>query len=803
MEKDRVMDQSPKANEKAVVRGEHFRITVLTSRLFRLEYSEEDFFLDRPTRMVVNRRFPVPEFTVTERADLLEIETEHLILQYDKKPFSAALSIAVKGMRRHKVTKWHYGMTQLISVGVSTNLGGAVETLDTVDGATELEPGLVDRHGFTVVDDSGSMVMDENGRYVPAEHPERTDLYFFGYLTDQKALLYDYHVLSGPTPMVPRWALGNWWSRYYPYSEQSYEELMENFEKREVPIAVSVIDMDWHITNPPARFGNGWTGYTWNRELFPNPKRFLKWLHDRNLHTTLNIHPGDGIRAFEKCYPAAAKAMGIDPKSARAVDFDVSDPKYWEMWFKTCLHPLEDEGVDFWWIDWQQKDGTNKDGYDVLFLLNHYLYEDSKRRGGYGMILSRYAGLGSHRYPFGFSGDTAMTWASLKFQPYFTAMGANVGYGYWSHDIGGHMYGEWDDDMQMRWAEYGLFSPTYRPHSTKDVFLLKEPWNFPANVEKLLCDIMRLRHALVPYIYTMAYRDHVEGRALCEPLYFEYPDLVLTPAPDYDNEYFFGSELLVCPITEKLDPDTLTGRVKARIPEGEWFDFFNGRHYKGFKALYLYRDQEHIPVLAKAGAIVPMADDGFVNGTPLPKQLKLRTFAGADGHFRLVEDDGKLENTKRAFTEFEFKWGKNAVLTKRPVEGAKSVLPGKRSYVLSLTGVKKPASVTARLNGEELGKLSWTYDESTFTLNVTAVPSGHADTLEIRVKTDGTVPESDYRAEIMARVGRYQVTIAEKKAIVAALHSTETREQLMVAFSSAVKTPYILGEFMEILGAGV
>mgnify|MGYP002230016051 FL=1 len=147
---------------------------------------------------------------------------------------------------------------------------------------------------------------------------------------------------------------GNWWSRYHKYTEQEYKELMERFEREQIPFSVAVIDMDWHLVDIDPKYGSGWTGYTWNREFFPDPKEFMDWLHKRNMKITLNVHPADGVRAYEQAYERVAKRMGIDPDSQEPVQFDVTDRHFLEVYFEELHHPLEEKGVDFWWLDWQQ-----------------------------------------------------------------------------------------------------------------------------------------------------------------------------------------------------------------------------------------------------------------------------------------------------------------------------------------------------------------------------------------------------------------------------------------------------------------
>ena len=162
-------------------------------------------------------------------------------------------------------------------------------------------------------------------------------------------------------------------------------------------MSVAVIDMDWHLTKIDPKYGSGWTGYTWNSELFPDHVAFLKNLHDRGMKATLNLHPADGIRAYEKAYPALAEHMGVDAAAEEPVPFDPVSPKFMHYYFEDVLHPMEEEGVDFWWLDWQQGQKTGMKGLDPLWMLNHFQFMDSARNGLRPRTCSRYAGPGSHR----------------------------------------------------------------------------------------------------------------------------------------------------------------------------------------------------------------------------------------------------------------------------------------------------------------------------------------------------------------------------------------------------------------------
>ena len=423
-----------------VIVGEHYRISVLTESLVRLEYSENGVFEDGQTQVVQDRDFGPVSCEITETEEVLDLHTEHLHLHFEKGPFAPdRLFIELKGQYAVYGSRWHYGDRP-------ETLKGTSRTLDEVDGAMELEDGILSKAGYALLDDSASYLYDVESGYRARPCPE-VDLYFFGYGRDYLGALKDFYHLTGQPPLLPRYALGNWWSRYWPYTSQEYTDLMDRFKAEGVPLAVSVIDMDWHKTAIPARFGSGWTGYSWNRNLIPDPAAFLHGLHKRGLKVTLNVHPADGIRAFEDAYPMVAKRLGLDAEKEEAASFDFYSPAFREAYFEDVHHPLENQGVDFWWIDWQQ---GSHGKMDPLWLLNHYHYLDNCRTGQAGLILSRYGGPGSHRYPIGFSGDTIVTWESLAFQPYFTSTASNIGYTWWSHDIGGHMRGYYDEDLALR-----------------------------------------------------------------------------------------------------------------------------------------------------------------------------------------------------------------------------------------------------------------------------------------------------------------------------------------------------------------
>lgn len=742
------------ALECNIVKGEKYRFSLLTDRLIRMEYSESGVFEDRATKHFFYRDLPKTEFQVTKENGIIKIETEYLLLTYTENADFAGDTLSIR-LKQYPASSWKFGEK-------AENLKGTAETLDKADGEIELPDGVCSRIGYAVVDDSDTFLLTDDG-WFDIRTEKVKDFYFFGYGHDYLNCIKDFYKVTGAPPLLPDYALGNWWSRYYAYTQNEYCELMERFERENIPFSVSVVDMDWH-TRPrdieENRFDNpryiaGWTGYSWNTELFPDYKAFLKFLKEHNLKTALNLHPAQGIGCHEDMYEEMAKACGVDPATRKLVKFDCLNPEFMEHYFDILHHPYEEAGVDFWWMDWQQGEDywwvhdedhpSNKlEQITPLWLLNHLHIIDINRNGKRPMFFSRYSGLGAHRYPVGFSGDTVMSWDSLDFQPYFTATASNVGYSWWSHDIGGHMHGYRDDEMNVRWMQLGVLSPINRLHSSDSKFTGKEPWNMHPYMDTIARDWLRLRHQLFPYIYTMNYRNHTELVPMVLPMYYSHPES--EAAYKYRNQYWFGSELVVCPITEKSDTATGLARTKAWLPEGKWVDFFNGFVYDGGSELEIYRNLEQYPIFAKAGAIVPT--EKFVGNNRMGRKtdMELYVFAGADNSFILYEDEGDYSRYKEgvfATTKIDFAWGNTSTLTINAADDKHLLLPEKRNWKVLLRGFSRPERVTAKIGGKEQ-EVNFTFNEATSTVEVMLENVPVSSNIEITCSAESLITDNAY-----------------------------------------------------------
>ena len=717
------------------------RFSLLTPRLIRIESSQTGDFEDRPSQVFWYRRQPLPKADINNTNQTLSIDTDVFHLLYKDLP---------QGIRSDslQVTVKDNGNTFHLDEDNPGQLPGTTRTLDETNGSVKLQPGLISRTGWVQLDDSISLVFNSSGWLEPrpAQAGYR-DLYLLISGGDYKSALQDFQKIAGAPPLLPRAFLGNWWSRYWEYSQNDIKKLVNRFQQEEIPLSVLILDMDWHIT----KTGNdcsGWTGYSWNRSLFPDPSELMEWMHNRNLITSLNLHPAEGIHPHEDKYPEAASALCLDPLKKGPIRFDIADKRFAQVYFNQLLHPLEEQGVDFWWIDWQQGECTTLSGLDPLWWLNHLHFYDLARTGKKrSVVFSRWGGPGNHRYPIGFSGDTIVSWKTLAYQPYFTATAANAAYGWWSHDIGGHMRGMEDKELYTRWVQFGVLSPIFRLHCSKDNFIDRQPWAFDAETLRLTRKAMQFRHALVPYLYTMSRRNEQDGTPLLTPLYYDFPDNEFSYLAN--GQYMFGSELMAAPVVTSMDPDLNLSRHAIWFPPGEWFDFFNGERFIGSQWKIAYYGLDETPLFAKAGAILPIQAETTRNGTDNPEHINLLVFPGKDGYFKLYEDDGYSQDYKKnegCSTEF-FSISSGSTFSVRisPAIGDTKCVPQTRTYQIMFRGVDRPSGKSVLLNGHPI-EAPMVYDENTRTAAIGPIEMRIDQSLIVELQK-ATYKSPDYRIE--------------------------------------------------------
>ena len=748
----------PKADDAAVVVAGNARFTVLTPQMIRMEWSEDGVFEDRATLTFVNRKLDVPQFKVKRSSGKVTIKTSAVTVTYKITGRFTDDNLKAEFKMGDKKVLW------MPSFEDTLNLMGTTRTLDKCDGnklgREPMEKGLLSRSGWAVVDDSRRHILtpvESHWKEWVECRPEgdRQDLYLFAYGHDYKQALADYSKVAGRSPMPPKYTFGYWWSRYWQYSDNEFRDLVANIRSVGIPIDVLIVDMDWHETwglrkksSPKDEYGQriGWTGYTWQKELFPSPKNFLEWTEREELKVALNLHPASGIQPYESVYESFTKDYGWN-EPGKPVPFHMDEQKWADSYIKTVLAPMEDMGVDFWWLDWQQwMISKFTPELSNTFWLNHTFFTHAQERDPSirPFIYHRWGGLGSHRYQLAFSGDTYATWQTLAFLPWFTSTASNVNYGYWGHDIGGHMFHsnvkETDPELYTRWLQYGVFTPIFKTHSTKDQKIVRYPWAFPDHVFHMR-DAIRLRYDLVPYIYNASRENYDTGVAMCRPMYYDYPEL--DKAYSSPEQFMFGNDILATAVVQPVDK--VTGLAKRTIwfPEGAWYDFATGAMYEGDACKELQYTIAENPWFAKAGSIIPMNPSDIDNLQKDCGKLVLTFVPGGDGELRLYEDDGLSQDYMNggAWTNVEKKTEGNVVnICVAAREGTYAGALESRAFELRLPAMYPPVSV--KVNGEEVSYMRfaegtcWTYDAYTLAPVIYVAQQSCASDLEVELVFD-------------------------------------------------------------------
>ncbi|MDM8162036.1 glycoside hydrolase family 31 protein [Labilibaculum sp. K2S] len=376
------------------------RFTVITPELVRMEYAEDAEFINEPTLFAINRVATCDDFKLsTSSKGWTQISTSRMRIEYlnDGFPFGQCnFRIFYKKGKEEKRFMIYQENSK------ESNLGGTVQTLDGENGRIELDNGILSHDGWFVINDDYKPIL-KNGWIENRPKSSVMDRYFFAYDKDYKAALKSLTAISGEVPLPRKSALGAWYCRWWDYSEDEYRQIVKEYKEHDFPLDIMVFDMGWHTQKDAVEgtghAGNrGWTGYSWNKDLFPNPDKLIKEFNDDNIQFALNDHPHDGIRTHETTYKEFMNSLGksvID----RTPLFDAGDSVYMNSFFKYALEPHEKIGVDFWWLDWQQNylypyvRGIH--GLTHLEWLNHLYFKHSQKDNKRGMNYSRWSGFGS------------------------------------------------------------------------------------------------------------------------------------------------------------------------------------------------------------------------------------------------------------------------------------------------------------------------------------------------------------------------------------------------------------------------
>lgn len=666
------------------ITGKKYRFTLLTDRLIRLEYSPTGKFEDKPTQRITHRRFPKVNFTISQSELLLQMTTSYFTLDYQKEqPFASSKFTPGNHLRitlNNTDRIWYYPHPE------ARNFGGITYSLDNFSGGLKLEHGLYSTDGFAVIDDSDSLVIDSSGTFLPREQKE-LDLYVFMYRKDLGLCLQDYYALTGYPMLIPRYALGNWWYKNRQYNMQELEQLLLNFKENNIPISLIMLGEKWHQQDDPLDF---------NTDLI-DPRYLKQLINQYQMKLGLVVDPSIPIQKNTASFQNIASLLDNQEKEFRFLPLDHNRLNIYATYGIRSWLQL---GVDAFYIDYNNSKDKN-----TLASLNHYFYAmNDLLLNKRGLILTRNHQVASHRDSVIFTGKTKVDWNTLTNLPRYYSTASNNALSYVASAIGGYYGGIEDFELYIRYIQLGVFSSMLILASDGGKYYKREPWRWDASQLEIIRKYLTLRNSLIPYIYTECYIYHKSGSPLIQPLYYKYPKIYDEPL--YKNQYFFGSQMLVCPITKKKN--SVMNRVVQRlfIPEGTWYELESGKKYIGNKYYMSFYKDEDYPVFCREGSIIVQSKDMT---TELPVNVEVAIFPGSDGVYKLYEDDGisnNYRNSSFSITDYLFKYTKDSYELTIANTGNPGFLPTTRNYKIRFKNTK-PANVTIQSgNTAVAGKVS-------------------------------------------------------------------------------------------------
>lgn len=656
--------------QKNIITGDKYRFSILSPRLIRIEYNKDNKFENRATSLVVKRNFGSTNFTVEQTELSLTITTEYFTLTYVKgTPMNSKnLKVKVNGTDR----EWYPSHKEI------RNLGSINYSLDYLENNLKLDKGLYSFDGFATLDDSTNLVL-ENDNFIPRE--PTYDMYLFVYNKDLGLCLQDYFNLTGYPPMIPRYTLGTWWYKNDPYNMYDIDNILKEFYDNHLPISVFLLGDKWH---------NREENFAYDRTLF-DTNILNKYYKSKRVKFGLTINPELPIYPKDPLFNTLSNA--INNYDNKYLSFIPLNNNTISIYLNTVISNLKSTGINIFNIDYNNE--KDKQG---LFLLNHYHYVIANLNE-VGVILSRNPGIAPHRYPIIYSGQTRVSWDTLKALPTYNNSAANLGITWHAHAIGGYYGGIEDDELYLRYIQFGVFNPIFILAGDTGKYYKREPWKWNQLNLSVIRTYMQLRNKLIPYIYNEGYNYHEYGVPLIQPLYYKYPKIY--DEPNYVNQYFFGSRIMISPIIKKKNIEMNRVVQRIFIPSGTWYDYFSGKKFAGNKYYVNFYKDEDYPIFVKEGSIIPMSLD---DTSDLPRNMEIQIFPAENGlysSYELYEDDGISLNKNYNYIIIKMNLdrvenGYKFTITKK--EGNLNV--PNRTYLLRFKNMKNPDKIIVKYQGQ-------------------------------------------------------------------------------------------------------
>ncbi len=544
------------------------------------------------------------------------------------------------------------------------------------------------------------------------------------------ALVGNYTDVTGRQPLPPRWAFGNFASRFGYHSEEEVRDVVRRFKRAKIPLDTVVIDIYWFGPDIKGHMGK----LDWDRNAFPDPEGLIADLRKQGIKTITVTEPFI-LTSSDRWQDAVdSDALALSPEGGpRTFDFYFGNTGLVDIfndtarkWFWRPYDMLFDQGIAGTWGDLGEPEvhpgdalhrlsdyGIEATGDEIHNVFGHIwtkmVYENHIARDPdvRPLIMMRSGFAGTQRYGIvPWTGDVKRSWGGLKPQVELALQGGLFGLAYMHSDLGGFADGEvFDKELYLRWLQYGVFQPVYRPHAQEHI--AAEPVFHDRETRRIARDFVNLRYQLLPYIYTLAWENSTTGMPLMRPVFFEnetIPQLL-----DVNNAYFWGNDFFVVPVT---DPNVES--VSTFVPPGAWFDFWTGKRYEGQGGDFLEIPVtlETIPVLVRAGAFVPMVAPVKTTEDYSSEKLTLHYYADAtvtESSGRMYEDDGKtrgnIESGQFELLEFSADRRGDYLAVKLGHRGRYANMPERRSMEIVVHNWTDAARVI-HFNGRKVrGKL--------------------------------------------------------------------------------------------------
>lgn len=566
------------------------------------------------------------------------------------------------GKRHHVIQHFHWKQEEAL-YGLGQHLHGELNLrnmeIELVQENTKVSiPFLLSSEGYGLLWDNYSRTVYKDvadSSYLWSDVGEKVQYYFIkGNSCDE--IISQNRQLTGEVPMYPRWALGYMQSRNRYSSAEELLGVVRKQRKLKVPLDVIILDY-YHWDD------QGFGSFVFDEETFPDPEEMINTLHEEyHCKLLVSVWPSftPGIKNWELLN---SKGYLLDIMTAfNSQVYDAFNPDavglYYQLLSKSYLY----KGVDGWWFDATEPEDWRDLIQSKCYLgaaakyLNTYsyfsikgVYERQVRESDKRVFVLTRSGF-TGQQQFGttvWSGDVDATFEELKRQ---IPAGLNFcmsGLPFWTTDIGGYKGGDPTDstyqELFTRWFQYGTFCPIFRSHGRRypgDRSGENEIWSYGEETQKILSKFIELRYRLLPYIYSLSAQVTFNGFTLMRALPFDF--IHDSKTHNITDQFMFGHEFLVCPITE-------SGAISRRVylPKGcQWFDFWTGNAYAGGQEIEADAPIEKMPLFVKSGSIIPMGPVMQYSTEQIPDPIKLHVYPGTNASFTLYEDENEHFNYK-------------------------------------------------------------------------------------------------------------------------------------------------------------